>query len=682
MTELVARTGRAPNGWAGWSTTAAGADSRVTSDRLGSRDVANRMFPKVRSWLALGAPLELLSPLSIARIVALLAAATWFLGALVGVLAVAAGVSLGVAGVAGVVVMMRMKLLSEPQGFGLLAMTTLLVDVAVATSTSAHRVELHALLLAALAIYAGLFLRARALLLAQVVLLVSTTVAVQLGTGGSGFGDASAVLVFTVLLSAVVSLTARTSRMSGLLDGDTGLANARGLEGRVDDRDRERVLVIATVHLSGVAEVRDALGHNAGIELVRRAVEDLGQVLPTHARLGRNGDDIVVVVDADPAVTDAGRLEVATVGQIDVAIGSGRYMVGEIEVSLIAHVGVTTAAVGCRLGAGELLRQSALAARSAMESGRAVARWHGEQTTFTAEDLTLLADLRTASERGELWIAYQPQVRTPDGRIVAAEALLRWSSDQHGFVPPGRFIPLAERTGFVDRLTDWVLEEALEAQCRWRRAGFDITVSVNVSPLSLRSLEFAERVIAMLDERSLPPDVLMLEVTESVAFDVPEAVERLAPLRARGVKISIDDFGTGYTSLAILPQLPLDELKVDQQFVKEAATSSASEAIVRSVCELGHRLGLCVVAEGVEDAPLAELMTVFGYDLLQGYHFARPMPEPDLLRRLVEQDDLDRPAPGRGASPGDRDGRETSRRTVHVVSHGAASGAHRRANAV
>ncbi len=633
--------GRSREGRSERSTGAPTVDIVVTSDRLGSHDVVNRWFPKVRSWIALGAPLELLSALSIARIVGLVAIATWLGGLAIGAFPVLVGLPLVVISVAGVVVMMRIRALSDAYGFVVLILSLAMVVASLVASESGHRVIVLAPLLGTLALYAGLFLRARAMFAAQGIGTAVFLVVLRLTRHGTGIGDGVAVTVFALLLSTMIALTARTSRMAGLLDPDTGLDNARGLEGRVDRRDLEHDMLIATVHLSGVAEVRDALGHTAGVELVRRAVEDLGQVLPATARIGRNGDDIVVLVPNDPALArDTGALIAASVRQIVTAIGSGRYMVGEIEVALIAHIGVSTACSANGHSAGELLRHSALASRSARDSGRTVASWDGEHTTLTADDLAILADLRTASDRGELWIAYQPQIRTPDGRTVAVEALLRWTSDAHGFVPPGRFIPLAERTGLVDRLTDWVLAEALDAQKRWRDLGFDITVSVNVSPLSLRSLEFADRVIALLDERDLPPDSLMLEVTESVAFDVPEAVERLAPLRERGVKISIDDFGTGYTSLAILPQLPLDELKVDQSCVRDSATSSASEAIVRSVCELGHRLGLSVVAEGVEDQQLADLMTVFGIDLLRGYHFARPMPEHDLVVHLAAQDDF------------------------------------------
>jgi diguanylate cyclase len=648
---------------------------RVTSNRLGRGEVANRWFPKIRSWFALGAPLELLSPLSVGRVCVIVSIVTWTAGLVLGgpVLVTA---SLLAISVAGLFATLRMTALRERHGPVLLSTGFALTMVSALATGGSHRVQVLGPLLGILALYGGLFGRPRRFLPGAVAASVALLTVVRFTNQAVGIGDGVTLTVFCLLLGSMIALTVRTSRLAGLIDPDTGLMNARGLEYRVSQRRLGDEMLIATVHLRGVAEVREALGNQAGTELVRRAVEDLGQVLPTNALVGRSGDDLIVLLAHDAVhARSLDDMTASTVRQIESALGLGRYTVGDIEVALNVHIGTVTtlseftaldraapgdapldrpivgdaATVGPlatdahstgTLSGGELLRQSALAARSARDAGRSVSTWNGESTTLTADDLAILASLRTAAERGELWVAYQPQVRTPDGRTVAAEALLRWSSAEHGLVPPGRFIPLAERTGFVDRLTDWVLAEALDAQQRWRQTGLDITVSVNVSPLSLRSVDFADRVMALLDARQLPADVLMLEVTESVAFDVPEAVERLAPLRERGVGVSIDDFGTGYTSLAILPRLPLDELKVDQQFVREAASSPASEAIVRSVCELGHRLGLTVVAEGVEDAYLADLMTTFGFDLLQGYHFARPMPEDELVARLLAQDDF------------------------------------------
>lgn len=630
----------------------------MTSDRLDDVETVSRLFPKVRSWFALGAPLELLSPLSVVRIIAIVAALTWPVGVLTGSWPLVPAMALVACSIALVVHLMGRRVIAHPEDSFVLGGIVAMVLASQVVGSGEYRAVVVAALAATLALHVGLFVRGVALLpiLVGGSAVFATTVGVS--HGAAGFVNAVVMSVFVVLLGAMTAMTVRTARMSGAIDPDTGLPNARGMVERLRRRDPAFDAVVATVHLSGVSQVRDALGHHASGELVCRAVEDLGQVLPTGAVIGRGADDdvLVLVENSSPARVPTHLVAAQVVERIHAAIGTGRYLVGEVEVVLNTHVGIAIAPATVddveSPGSAtpmEVLRQAALAARTARDRGKLVANWDGESTTLTADDLELLASLRTAPERGELWVAYQPQVRTPDGRIVAVEALVRWSSEVHGFVSPGRFIPLAERTGFVDRLTEWVLDAALDAQARWVDEGFDVTVSVNVSPLSLRSVDFGRRVVAALDERDLEPHRLMLEVTESVAFDIPDAVERLGPLRARGIRVSIDDFGTGYTSLAVLPQLPLDELKVDQQFVREALTDPASEAIVRSVCELAHRLGLHAVAEGVEDEALAHLMTVFGYDLLQGYYFSKPLTEDDLLDRLRAQDDFSGAGAGDGA---------------------------------
>ena len=312
------------------------------------------------------------------------------------------------------------------------------------------------------------------------------------------------------------------------------------------------------------------------------------------------------------------------------AVSAGRYLVGEIEVSLRAHIGLAIAPWdGTEVP--ELVRRASLSAGRAAIQGQAESFWNGDFGAMTASDLGLLADLRLAIDRGELTLAYQPQIATATARLASVEALLRWTSPVHGNVPPTRFVPLAEKTGLIGRLTDWVLSEALEAQVRWRSVGINVPVGVNFSPTTINTPDLPDRVLEQLARRHLPASCLTIEVTETSAIDLLQAVSLLRPLHDAGIRISIDDFGTGYTSLAALPDLPLDELKVDQSFVMRSLTSTADDAIVRTVRELALRLGLDAVAEGVETKDMFDRMSGYGFDLLQGYFLSRPLEESDLI---------------------------------------------------
>ena len=618
--------------WRGWGATERETPG-VVSTRLGTTVVANRMFPKVRSWFALGAPLELLSPLSVVRIVALLGLVSWPVAGLVGAVApwaCAAGLASALVVVVG---LLRCTTLTARATtlFGFLVPA--IAVAALVTGDGESGLVSIAVVLVAIAIQMGLFSTFVTVVVHQATSAALLVAALVVGGHRNALADAAALVLVTVLVALTVLVTTRSARAGGTIDPDTGVPNSHGMA-EVLDRDRAAGPVLVCVsRLQGVAEARDALGHHVASELVRRAVEDLGQVLPAGASIGRCGDeDVLVVAPLDGDVIDQRQQCEAVVESVASAIGAGRYLVGTIEITLACHTGSTVAIPADDIDAIELIRRATLAAQTATETGVAHAEWDGRTTTLTADDLDLLTDLRSAADRGELWLAYQAKVAAQEGcRITGVEALLRWSSPRHGNVPPGRFIPLAERTGLVDRLTEWVLGEALDAQARWRAAGLDVGVAVNVSPQSLRTVDFTGLVARAVAARGVPPGALTLEVTESLAFDIPEAVERLTPLRELGIKVSIDDFGTGYTSLSVLPRLPLDELKVDQQFVRAMPTSSASDAIVRSVLELAHRLGLRAVAEGVEDAGLADRLTAYGYDVLQGYHFSRPVPEADLV---------------------------------------------------
>lgn len=606
----------------------------------------SRLFPKTRSWFALGAPLELLSPLSVLRIVYALLLVAWPVTAgVVGttttnrvVVAVIEGVTLVIW-----IVMVRIRNIGLRTCRLLMGLIALEIVVLVATGAGTLASFGYMLALIPVALAPALFLSLRTVLGLQG-LVAGALWAATATRWGIGRSAVTASLEFVGALSAslTVLLLARTVQRRGGVDPDTGLPNGFGLADRHAGRHEGEAFIVASVFLKGLADAREALGYHVGTELLRRAVENLGQVLPADAEIGRvEGDELVVIADvgdrADAsrvAANSAARTLATTLRQ---AIGAGRYLVDDIEVSLRANVGLAVAPWDGH-DVPELIRRATLSARQAAAQGQAFVTWSGDEGALTASDLALLARLRLASDNGELSLAYQPQVATRSMQIVSTEALLRWNSDTLGSVPPGMFVPLAERTGLIDRLTEWVLGEALDAQVRWRQAGLDIPVSVNFSATSLTVPDLAGWILSELDDRHLPPSSLTVEVTETAAIDLLAAVVLLRPLHDRGVRVSIDDFGTGYTSLAALPDLPLDELKVDQRFVLRSATSPADETIVRTVRELAHRLGLVAVAEGVENEELFDKMVAFDFDILQGYHLARPLTETDLLASLMDQE--------------------------------------------
>jgi len=600
-------------------------------------------LPKTRSWFALGAPFELLSPLSALRIVVLLSALTWpavvaaatFEGAgrappsvlVAGGLAAAAWVALMRIGRVGTAV----------------STTTAAAGLAgaAAVSLTAGRSWIavaYLLLVVAWCAFVALYSSLRA---------VGVTVFALASLGGviaarhvpipaaAGIGFLVAVSVLSVTTPLVVA--SRAARRRGRVDPDTGLPNVHGLALRPAAGQIGAHWYVAVLSLSGLPEVREAIGYRAATELLRRVVEDLGQVVPAGTVIGRvGGDDLAVVGSAAPSGIRSDDQECAEtlVRRLVGALSAGRYLIGELETTVTASAGVALAPWhGEELA--DLLRRATHAARRAQMAGAVARVWDGERDAFSADDLELLGDLRVAGERGQLMVVYQPQLRG-DGRVVSVEALLRWDHPKRGAVSPERFVALAERTGVVNRLTDWSLDQALDAQVRWRLDGLRLPVSVNLSAKELSRSDLPERVLTRLDQRSLPPELLCLEITETAAASVElqEILAVLEPLRCEGVRISIDDFGTGYTSLEVLPALPLDEIKVDLGFVKRSGHSPRDDAIVRSVCDLARRLELVSVAEGVEDAACAARMTSYGYDLLQGYHFSRPLPEADLLDYL------------------------------------------------
>jgi diguanylate cyclase len=629
--------------WRGWAVETSAGEPSVTSSRLpASSNVQNRLFPKTRSWFALGAPLELLSPLSVLRVVYPLAAICWLLESVLlgwprtsvewvtGASAAAVIVWLG---------LMFVKELSPRQCHALASLGTVLLTTSI-WAARGHATALALLpLFVPLEAFVALFLGARAVVwhLSLAVACLWFALSPTFGVADS-FGLAIVTSIAVLSSSLIIRVVIMSASRSSETDPDTGLPNNTGLARLIERRGLPGGLIVASVLLAGVAEAREALGHRVGVELIRRATENLGQVVPAGALIARvGGDELVVAVSTDgpdpgDQVPDAGHV---LAGVLSDTVSSGHYLVDRVEVSLRAHVGLAFSCDATQVS--ELARRASLSAHRAATAGMATTEWDGDHGEMTVEDLALLADLRLADQAGELRLAYQPQVDALTGKTVAVEALLRWMSATHGPISPSRFIVLAERTGLIERLTEWVLREALDTQVRWREQEIDLPVSINLSARMLSRPDLSGWILEELTSRRLPPTALTLEVTETAAADLLEAVKKLRPLHDKGVRISIDDFGTGYTSLAALPYLPLDELKVDMSFVRRLATSIADEAIVRSVRDLASRLGLTSVAEGVETGEAFELLVDIGYDLLQGHHFAPALPERGLLSRLERE---------------------------------------------
>jgi EAL domain-containing protein (putative c-di-GMP-specific phosphodiesterase class I) len=239
----------------------------------------------------------------------------------------------------------------------------------------------------------------------------------------------------------------------------------------------------------------------------------------------------------------------------------------------------------------------------------------------------LIGDLRDAIERQDTLVVFQPKVDPATGAVVGAEALSRWIHPEQGFIAPDVFVPLAEHSGLIRPLTMHVLEVSLRNCAAWHRAGHRLHVAVNLSPNTLLDETLPDVIRRLLAQHDVPAAALTLEITESSLMADPDgSLATLDRLRRLGVKISIDDFGTGYSSLGRLRELPIDEVKIDKSFVQNASRDHRDRALVRSTVQLGHALGLYVVAEGVEDEQTYTFLAETGCDLVQGYHIARPLP--------------------------------------------------------
>ncbi|WCB94294.1 hypothetical protein DSM104299_03026 [Baekduia alba] len=447
----------------------------------------------------------------------------------------------------------------------------------------------------------------------------------------ASFACALARLVWT--LREVRSLALH--RREALTDDLTGLPNRRALFRELEvltaaGESSARRFALLQLDLDGFKELNDTLGHHAGDDLLIAVSRRLEAVVPgTLARLG--GDEFAAIV---PDGHDA-RAVAAAVGE---ALHAPLAIEG-VGVAVNASVGIAHFPQDAP-DSRELARRADVAMYDAKRLGTVVAGYTAEHDEHSLDRLALAADLRSAFDRDELWLAFQPQVDIATGRISGAEALIRWKHPTRGEIPPGVLLPIAERTGLMPQLTLWVLERAVDQAAQWRRNGLDIRVGVNVSAIVLVDATLPDRIAETLAVHALTPDNLCVEVTEdAVMRDTSRAIAILERIKASGVEISVDDFGTGQSSLEQLKNVPADELKLDRSFVLGMVDDPQDAAIVGSVVGLGRALGLRVVAEGVETPQAWQRLADLGCDVAQGFGLARPMPAAQFERWAREPSD-------------------------------------------
>jgi len=461
------------------------------------------------------------------------------------------------------------------------------------------------------------------------------------------FVDIAAVLSVTCVIawlmasdmrSALDAMNAQNAQMAATQarmalmathDALTGLPNRSLVRDRFEQaaaiaRRAGHGVAMLYLDLDNFKNVNDTLGHSSGDTLLRQVSDRLSALLRTAdtvARLG--GDEFLLLV---PEVTDAD-----SVGDI----------ANKIVAGLMAPFDVIGMEIfsGCSLGVtmfpadGEdfdsLLKKADIAMYRAKESGRNAYRfWDGEMNASVVEHVELLSALRTALVQREFTLSYQPQFDLRTGRLIGAEALIRWHHPDKGPISPARFIPLAERSGLIVPIGDWVLQEACAQAQRWRAAGWtELTVSVNVSPVQFRRGSVETSVAQALADSGLPSANLELELTESLLIqDSLQLAESLASLRRMGVRFAIDDFGTGYSNLAYLKRFEVERLKIDQTFVRRLTDDVQDQAIVRAIVQMASSLNLYTVAEGVEDGATLALLGDLGCQQGQGFHWSPAVP--------------------------------------------------------
>lgn len=430
----------------------------------------------------------------------------------------------------------------------------------------------------------------------------------------------------------------RDALHASLHDKLTGLANRTLLADRFEQALRlghrqASTTGLLLIDLDRFKEVNDILGHHYGdclLDQIGQRLVNEAREVDTVARLG--GDEFAILLPSVESLE--GALKAAQ--RLHTAI-TASFKINGVELDIEASIGVVVSGLHGDDPA-TLMQRADIAMYAAKKQGKGILAYDLGADRRTPERLAMLGELRRGLDRGELFLEYQPKVSLSTGEVTGVEALVRWQHPVRGLVNPDEFIPFAELTGIIGALTQYVLNLALSQVRAWADAGICIPVAVNISARNLLDDKLVAQIVDLLEHHKLAPNMLVLEVTESaIMLDSYAARTILTQLHALGIHIAIDDFGVGYTSLAQLKDLPISELKIDKSFVMAMQSDPANELIVRSVVDLGHNLGMSVIAEGVETAELLDALGVYHCDMAQGFHLCRPVSAEAFMKWYAER---------------------------------------------
>lgn len=417
----------------------------------------------------------------------------------------------------------------------------------------------------------------------------------------------------------------------------TGLPNRRALLEHAGDLlvggDPRRLMALLLIDLTDFKYVNDTLGHAAGDVLLQQVAGELQSGLRDGELLFRmGGDEFAVLLDAPREERDVERRAEYLLQML----GTAAFTVEGVDLVVDASMGLALAP-DHGANAATLLQCADVAMHQAKRARAGVVVYDAGNDPHSVARLAMVKELRQALDNEEFVLFYQPKVSLPDRRVTSVEALLRWQHPDRGLLLPGDFLPVLESSGLMQAVTRWVLREAIHQAATWRLAGLALPVAVNINPRSLLEYDLPTRVLGALSGADLPASFLELEITETAVMTDPRrAASILEQLKARGVRVAIDDFGAGYTSLAHLRSLPIASLKLDRTLISHMLERPTDHAVTDALIALAHRLGLSVIAEGVETEDVMQRLAALGCDEAQGYLIAVPMPASTLEAWLAE----------------------------------------------